>query len=116
MFTHIEERQKGLFFMLMGTFLFSCKGILIKFLFPYGADALTVIGWRMTFVFPLYLFLIFKHQAEIQSQLPKNQWWGVFLLGATGYYFAAFLDFSGFQYISAGLERMIVFSTPLLSS
>lgn len=109
----ISDRQKGLFFMLLGTFCFSCKGILIKFLFPYGADALTVIGWRMTFVLPLYLLVLCLRYSQIKAQnLSPKAFWGICLLGSTGYYFAAFLDFSGLQYVSAGLERMIVFLYP----
>lgn len=107
------QRQKGLFFMLLGTFCFSCKGILIKFLYPYGADALTVIGWRMTAVLPLYLIALFLRRGHLKSQnIKKNELINIGLLGCTGYYFAAYLDFSGLQYVSAGLERMIVFLYP----
>lgn len=99
--------------MLFGTFLFSCKGILIKFLYPYGADALTVIGWRMGFVLPLFgMVLLFRHKKLLKLTLPLKHWLGVAILGCTGYSLAAYLDFSGLQYISVGLERIVVFLYP----
>jgi drug/metabolite transporter (DMT)-like permease len=35
-------------------------------------------------------------------------------LGFSGYYMASYLDFAGLQYISAGLERLILFAYPTL--
>lgn len=99
--------------MLLGTFCFSCKGILIKLLYPFGADSLVVIGWRMTFVLPLYLIILLCRLPKLKEyQLPTRNWASIALLGCTGYYLAAYLDFSGLQYISAGLERVVVFLYP----
>ena len=36
------------------------------------------------------------------------------LLGFSGYYLASFLDFAGLAYISAGLERLILYLNPTL--
>lgn len=99
--------------MLLGTFCFSCKGILIKLLYPFGADSLVVIGWRMSFVLPLYLIIIWYRYPKLKAYaFPLKNWAWIGLLGCTGYYLAAYLDFSGLQYISAGLERVVVFLYP----
>ena len=35
-------------------------------------------------------------------------------LGFTGYYLSSFLDFAGLQYVSASLERLILYTSPTL--
>lgn len=54
--------------------------------------------------------------ASGQSQ-PASPWragdaWKVFGLGFSGYYLASYLDFLGLQYISAGLERVLLYLGP----
>ena len=44
--------------------------------------------------------------------LKKRQWLQLILLGLFGYYLSSWLDFEGLQYISAGLERLILFLYP----
>jgi drug/metabolite transporter (DMT)-like permease len=46
--------------------------------------------------------------------LSGKDWWGILGLGVTGYYLASFLDFAGLQYISASLERLILYLNPTL--
>jgi drug/metabolite transporter (DMT)-like permease len=83
-----------------------------------------VLLFRMLFSLPFYL-VIFRvsrrkknrmAQAEGLSLLPvsSHMYWQAIALGLLGYYVSSFLDFSGLQYISAGLERIILFSYPTL--
>ncbi|MBU4424960.1 MAG: DMT family transporter, partial [Gammaproteobacteria bacterium] len=44
----------------------------------------------------------------------RRDWLGVVGLGVTGYYLASFLDFAGLAYISASLERLILYLNPTL--
>ncbi len=44
--------------------------------------------------------------------MTSKQWLYVVLLGLFGYYLSSFFDFAGLQYISAGLERLILFLYP----
>lgn len=51
-------------------------------------------------------------RSETQVALTRTQWLKVITLGLTGYYASSFFDFAGLQYISAGLERLILFLYP----
>jgi drug/metabolite transporter (DMT)-like permease len=44
--------------------------------------------------------------------MNKQQWMRLVILGISGYYLSAYFDFEGLQYISAGLERLILFLYP----
>jgi len=46
--------------------------------------------------------------------LTRRDWLGVLGLGVTGYYLASFLDFAGLAYITASLERLILYLNPTL--
>ena len=46
--------------------------------------------------------------------LSRRQWLSVVVLGFSGYYLASYLDFLGLTYITAGLERLIVFLHPTI--
>ncbi|MEJ7666789.1 MAG: EamA family transporter [Hymenobacter sp.] len=45
-------------------------------------------------------------------RLTRSQWGLVVLLGMLGYYVSSLLDFTGLQYVSAGLERLLLFLYP----
>ena len=67
----------------------------------------------MIFALPFYLAVAFLHgQKKENVKISGRQWWYVIMLGLFGYYFSSFLDFTGLQYISAGLERLILFLYP----
>ncbi len=53
-------------------------------------------------------------RGEKPAPLTRRDWLGVLGLGFTGYYLASFLDFWGLQYISASLERLILYLNPTL--
>ena len=46
--------------------------------------------------------------------LKRRDWLGVLGLGFSGYYLASYLDFAGLTYISASLERLILYVNPTL--
>jgi drug/metabolite transporter (DMT)-like permease len=48
---------------------------------------------------------------ENSSPLFVSDRWRLVGLGLVGYYLSSFLDFLGLQYITAGLERLILFLT-----
>ena len=48
------------------------------------------------------------------APLSRNQWLWVVVLGFSGYYLASYLDFLGLTYITAGLERLILFLHPTI--
>ncbi|GAB6140092.1 DMT family transporter [Methylosoma difficile] len=107
----------GFLLVLLGALGFAAKAILIKLAYAVSpdVDALALISLRMLFSLPFFLLASVWHnrkQSKEESSLTAKQWFLVGLLGLMGYYFASYLDFLGLQYISAGLERMILFLYP----
>ena len=93
---------------------FSFKAILIKLAYPYGVAPVTLLALRMAFALPFFLWVGFRSSRGAVA-LPRRDWLTVVVLGLLGYYGASILDFLGLQYISAGLERLILFTYPTLT-
>ena len=49
-----------------------------------------------------------------KAPLTRQDWLGVLGLGFCGYYLSSFLDFWGLEFISASLERLILYLNPTL--
>jgi drug/metabolite transporter (DMT)-like permease len=96
-----------------GSVAFSGKAIIVKLAYRYGVDAVTLIMYRMLFALPLFLALAWW-ASRGKAALTRRDWMGIIGLGITGYYLASFLDFLGLQYISASLERLILYLNPTL--
>jgi drug/metabolite transporter (DMT)-like permease len=93
---------------------FSLKAIFVKLAYPYGVDAITLLALRMGFALPVFLWVGLAGQ-RAGASLTRDDWLKLFVLGCLGYYGASILDFWGLQYISAGLERLILFTYPTLT-
>jgi len=96
---------------LTGAILFSTKAIVAKLIYRYHVDAVTLITFRMAFSFPLFAGIALW-QMKTSAPLSAADRWRLVGLGLVGYYLSSFLDFLGLQYITAGLERLILFLTP----
>jgi drug/metabolite transporter (DMT)-like permease len=101
----------GLTIAISGAILFSAKAIVAKMIYQYQVDAVTLIAFRMMFALPFF-GAIAVWQAKTSPPLTNPDRAQIVLLGLLGYYLSSFLDFLGLQYISAGLERLILFLTP----
>ncbi|MBC7513026.1 MAG: DMT family transporter [Herminiimonas sp.] len=101
----------GLAIAVAGAVLFSTKAIVAKLIYRYPVDAVTLIAFRMVFSLPFFA-AIALWQARVSQPLTGVERIKIVLLGLIGYYVSSFLDFLGLQYISAGLERLILFLTP----
>ena len=95
----------------IGAIGFSGKAIIVKLCYRYNVDAVTVIMYRMLFALPLFLALSWW-SGRGKPRLSASDWRLLFGLGFSGYYLASFLDFAGLQYISASLERLILYLSP----
>lgn len=93
---------------------FSLKAIFVKLAYPYGVDPVTLLALRMGFALPAFLWVAVAGWNS-GSRLTRGDWGRLFVLGCVGYYGASILDFWGLQYISAGLERLILFTYPTLT-
>jgi drug/metabolite transporter (DMT)-like permease len=98
----------------LGAILFSTKAIIVKLAFArVHIDALTLLTLRMIFSLPFYLGVAwFTSRQKKNILLKPRQWVYIFVLGLFGYYVSSLFDFLGLQYISAGLERLILFLYP----
>lgn len=104
----------GLLLALLAAFGFSLKAIFIKLAYPYGVNAITLLALRMGFALPVFLWVgLAEHKAG--AALSRQDWGKLLALGCLGYYGASILDFWGLEYISAGLERLILFTYPTLT-
>jgi drug/metabolite transporter (DMT)-like permease len=103
----------GLMLAIVGSIAFSGKAIIVKLAYRYGVDAVTLIMYRMLFALPIFALMAWW-ASRGKAALTRNDWLGVLGLGFTGYYLASFLDFAGLAYISAALERLILYLNPTL--
>lgn len=98
---------------LLGSIAFSAKAIIVKLAYRYGVDAVTLIMYRMLFALPIFAAMAWW-ASRGKPPLSRRDLLGVLGLGFTGYYLASFLDFAGLAYISASLERLILYLNPTL--
>jgi drug/metabolite transporter (DMT)-like permease len=103
----------GLGLAMGGAIAFSGKAIIVKLAYRYGVDAVTLIMYRMLFALPIFAAMGWW-ASRGKPPLTGRDWLGVTGLGVTGYYLSSFLDFAGLQYISASLERLILYLNPTL--
>jgi len=103
----------GLVLALAGSIAFSGKAIIVKLAYRYGVDAVTLIMYRMLFALPFFAVMAWWSSRN-KPPLTGRDWLGVVGLGVTGYYLASFLDFAGLAFISASLERLILYLNPTL--
>lgn len=101
----------GLLLAGIGAIAFSGKAIIVKLAYRHGVDAITLIMYRMLFALPIFAIMGWW-ASRGKPPLTRKDWLGVLGLGFTGYYMASFLDFAGLAYISASLERLILYLGP----
>ena len=97
----------------VGAIAFSGKAIIVKLAYRHGVDAVTLIMYRMLFALPIFAGMAWW-ASRGKAPLSLRDWRGILLLGFSGYYLASFLDFAGLSYISASLERLILYLNPTL--
>ncbi|MEE9336692.1 MAG: DMT family transporter [Methylococcaceae bacterium] len=104
----------GSSYVLIAAIGFSAKAVIIKLAYGYGAqvDAITLMALRMLMALPVFLWVGFWQGKKKGQIFTLKDLLRVFILGGLGYYLASFLDFTGLQFISAGLERVILFLYP----
>ena len=94
---------------------FSAKAIFVKLAYGYAVDAVTLLALRMAFSVPFFLVAaLYAGSRQTGQSLLFKDWVSVAALGFIGYYLASFLDFLGLKFISAGLERLILFLYPTM--
>lgn len=98
-----------------GIVMFSAKAIMVKLSYRYDADVLTVLLLRMVFALPFYLVFAYRSSKKSDGyHMTKKDIVTLVALGFVGYYAASYFDFLGLKFISASLERLILFVYPTL--
>ncbi|MBI3902957.1 MAG: DMT family transporter [Nitrosomonadales bacterium] len=105
----------GVAFALLAAVGFSAKAILVKLAYIEHVDAVTLLALRMAFSAPFFIGVALWARYQHAEPLRRHDWMLVLGLGLIGYYLSSFLDFLGLQYISAGLERLILFLYPTMT-
>ncbi len=106
----------GILLCVLGSICFSSKAIFVKMAYrDTPVDAVTLLALRMLFSLPFFIAsATFASQKRNNVKFTGKQWLAVAFIGCLGYYISSLLDFIGMQYISAGIERLILFIYPTL--
>jgi drug/metabolite transporter (DMT)-like permease len=106
----------GVIICLLGAICFSTKAVLVKMAYrDTPVDAVSLLALRMLFSLPFFLIsALFVSKKGDNVKFTSKQWIGVAIIGCLGYYISSLLDFLGLQYISAGIERLVLFIYPTL--
>jgi drug/metabolite transporter (DMT)-like permease len=92
---------------------FSGKAVIIKLAYRYGVDALTLLALRMLFSAPLFVALAWwSGRRTPAAPIAPVDLRAIVALGLVGYYLSSYFDFLGLQYITAALERLVLFLYP----
>lgn len=104
----------GFIFAIVGTLLFSLKSIFIKLLYQQGLDANSVLVLRMMISLPFFIGILWWQLKKKPHVLSLALTIKIIVLGFFGYYLASLLDLKSLEYISAQLERLGLFTYPLM--
>ncbi len=108
-----KSRLVGTLLVAFAAIAFSAKGVIIKLAYRYGVDAVTLLALRMVFSAPFFVMVGWwaARTKELPPISPRDHG-AVIALGFVGYYLASYFDFLGLQYITAALERLLLFTHP----
>jgi drug/metabolite transporter (DMT)-like permease len=111
----MSKNLKGFLLVFFGALCFSTKAIMIKLAYQLKVDPVTLLTLRMAFSLPFFIVVaLVNNKQAIQEPVSKRDLVKIIGLGLLGYYTASIMDFMGLQYISAGLERLILFIYPTI--
>lgn len=108
---HGVRFAQGMALAVIGALGFAGKAILAKLMYRHGVDAVTVVAWRMLLALPLFAAMAWWG-ARGASALTRRDAVTIVALGFSGYYLSSMLDFYGLMYITASLERLILYLGP----
>lgn len=104
----------GLALAAVGAIAASGKAVIVKLAYRHGVDASAFLALRMLIAFPFFGVMGVWAARRSRTALSPGDWWKVAVLGFSGYYLSSYLDFLGLKYITATLERLILYLSPTL--
>lgn len=105
----------GILYGIISAVCFSTKAILVKFAYQLGIDPIGILCLRLLFAAPFYIAIAIYYTRTSDYHLKRKDWIAILALGLLGYYLSSLFDFYGLKYISASLERLILFTYPMLT-
>lgn len=112
-----QGRTTGYALAAAGAALFSTKAIFIKLAYLDDVNATLMLAYRMIFALPFFvavgLWAYLGKRARNEPMPSRHTLLMALATGFVGYYLSALLDFKGLEYISAQLERLVLFTYPL---
>ncbi|KZZ06570.1 hypothetical protein A3746_03075 [Oleibacter sp. HI0075] len=107
-----KNLRVGLTLAFTAAFLFSTKPIIIKWLYSLGMSAMPLMGLRMVIALPVYLVIGWVLWKRMEQKPAGKTILRAAAVGLLGYYLASLLDLSGLEYVSAQLERLMLYAYP----
>jgi drug/metabolite transporter (DMT)-like permease len=105
----------GAMLVLLSSIAFSSKAIMVKLAYVYHVDAANLIALRMAFAIPFFAALgWWASRQSSPATLTRKDWVSLVVLAVVGGYGSMWLNFEGLRFVSAGLERVILFLYPTL--
>jgi len=101
---------------IVGVLGFSFKAILIKLAYAWAPiDAVTLLALRMIYATPFFLLMaLWSKRGRGMPPMARRDWIAILWLGFIGYYLASLVDFMGLQYVTAALERLMLYLYPTI--
>ena len=103
------------FAVIAGSSLFFCsKGVFVKTAYTHGATPLSLLALRMLVAAPFFAIAIWVTEKRATRRIQRHDMLKLAGLGFLGYYLSSVVNFHGLQFISVGLERMVLYTYPTL--
>ncbi len=101
---------------ILGVLGFSFKAILIKLAYRWApVDPVALLALRMVYSAPFFLVMAWwSGRARGAKRIGPRDARLLIGLGFIGYYVSSLLDFLGLQYVTASLERLVLFLYPTI--
>ncbi|PSR54629.1 hypothetical protein AHMF7605_14490 [Adhaeribacter arboris] len=111
-----SKQFAGALIVLLAAVCFSSKAVMVKLAYRYHIDSVSLLALRMAFSLPFFVLIgVLSRKKEVPAVPVKRRDYALLVFyGLMGYYLASLFDFLGLQYITAGLERLILFIYPTL--
>ncbi len=107
----MSPRHIALSLAIVGAVLFAAKGVLAKLMYREGIDSTTLLALRMLLSVPFFAAMALATWSN-EPRLQRGDILKIAGLGFIGYYLSSYLSFLGLEYVSVGLERLILFLNP----
>lgn len=110
-----RSRVVGAVWVLLGAICLSAKAVIVKLAYRYEVDSISLLTLRFLFALPVFLVVAFwarRQHAHHDQPLHKRDIGQLLIFGIAGYYLASLLDFMGLQYVTASMERLLLFAYP----